>query len=138
MDRRGFVGVAALGMLNACASLVITPVTPTRDGRIRLRLADYPALQRPGGSLKIRPDGSADTLYVLALEDGDFAVLSPICKHLGCTVGIEATTLLCPCHGSMYARDGSVLRGPTQAPLDRYPATVTDDGTLVITLEVDR
>jgi Rieske Fe-S protein len=134
MNRRGFLGVAASGLLAACASLVTTPVTPV-DGRVRLAVRNYPSLDRPGGSLKIRPDGSDRVLYVLRMDDGAFTVVSPICKHRGCTVDVEGAALVCPCHGSMYGRDGRVLRGPTQAPLDRFPATLTTHGELIIQLD---
>jgi Rieske Fe-S protein len=133
MDRRHFVQMAAAGIVGACASMVVTPVTP--DGSlVHLPLRDYPRLRQPGGALKIRPAGSNRMYYVLALENGDFAAVSPICKHQGCTVDIARDRLECPCHGSMYTRDGKVLRGPTQAPLDRYPVHLSDDGVLTIDL----
>lgn len=133
VNRRGFLGVAASGLLAACASLVTTPVTPV-GGRVRLVVRDYPTLDRPGGSLKIRPDDSDRVLYVLRQDNATYSVVSPICKHRGCTVDVEGAALVCPCHGSMYGRDGRVLRGPTQAPLDRFPATLTTSGELVIDL----
>ncbi len=48
------------------------------------------------------------------------------CAHLGCTVGWEPTLKLggaaglfrCPCHGSVYARSGQNIGGPTLRPLD--------------------
>jgi Rieske Fe-S protein len=129
--RREFVGLAASGVFGAaCASLVTTPVTP-EAGKIRLVVRNHPNLDQPGGSLKIRPEGTSETLYVLAVDGGSFVVVSPVCKHQGCTVGIEGQRLVCPCHGSTYARDGAVLRGPTQAPLDRYDAHFAD-GILLI------
>ncbi len=137
MNRRDFVGLAAAGWAGACASLVVTTVMP-ENGRLRLSLSNHPLLNRPGGFLKIRPEGSDRLLYVLALSGGSFAVVSPICKHLGCTVNIDGPQLLCPCHGSMYDRDGSVLRGPTQAPLDQFQTEVSSDGILTIHLETDR
>lgn len=53
-------------------------------------------------------------------ESGELTMLSPKCKHLGCTVGWNhrAKTWDCPCHGSRYEADGTVLRGPTRRPLD--------------------
>jgi len=137
VNRRDFVGLAAAGWVGACASLVVTTVRPA-NGKVRLTLSDHPLLNRPGGFLKIRPEGSNQLLYVLALSGGSFAVVSPICKHLGCTVNIDGPRLLCPCHGSMYDRDGSVLRGPTQAPLDRFQTEVSSDGVLTIYLEPRR
>ncbi len=137
MDRRHFVGTTSVALagvlLPGCASLVATPVTPV-NGVIRLPLRNHPQLAQPGGYLRILPAGAATALYVLALNDG-YAVLSPICTHLQCTVNVEGGVLLCPCHGSTYDREGRVLRGPAQQPLQRFPVEVTPAGELVVRLE---
>lgn len=134
LDRRRFLQLAAGALaLPACAQLVSTPVTP-EAGRIELGLDRYPHLAEPGGYLKLRlPEGAV--LYVVYLAPRHYAVLSPICTHQGCTVDIGATGLLCPCHGSLYDREGRVVHGPAMNPLARYPATVTPDGRLVVQLE---
>ena len=138
MNRRAFVGVsvAALGSaaLGGCASLQTMPVTP-EQGKVRLAVRNYPSLDRAGGSLKILPDGWTTPLYVLALGAGDFAAVSPICTHQGCTVGVEGAHLVCPCHGSTYTREGTVVRGPAERSLTRFPATFSADGILEIELE---
>ena len=134
LDRREFLLLAAVSALSGgCASMTTVPVTPVAN-RIRLDLGDYPALARPGGSLMLRPAGLGTDVYVLSLDDGGYAAVSPICKHQGCTVDIEGPRLVCPCHGSMYGRDGRVLRGPTQHPLDRFPTDLSPDGVLTIQL----
>ena len=141
MNRRSFVGVsltaigsAALsGAVSGCASLQTVPVTPER-GRVRIVVRDHPSLDRAGGSLKVLPDGWTTPLYVLATEDG-YAVLSPICTHQGCTVGVEGDLLVCPCHGSIYTRTGTVVRGPAMKSLRRFPATYQSDGVLEIDIE---
>lgn len=137
MERRAFLtvtaGAVAAAALPGCASFVATPVTP-ENGVVRLVLRNFPALEQAGGHVRIRPGADAAPLYVLNNGGGRYAVLSPICTHLQCTVALEGTQFLCPCHGSMYDREGAVLRGPAMRSLQRFPAEVTPDGELVIRL----
>jgi cytochrome b6-f complex iron-sulfur subunit len=134
LDRREFVVTCAClvagGLVSACASLATRPV-PVSDGHVRLVLAEHPELAAPDGALKILPTGAVDPIYVMRLGSDQFAVLSPICTHQGCTVDIQGARLVCPCHGSTYDREGRVLRGPAERPLSRFTATVSG-GVLVI------
>jgi len=132
MHRRQFVGQSLgailtrplLPLLAGCASLATHPVTPV-DGQLRLRLDAYPQLAATDGSVMLMPAGTDVPVYVMALGSNQFAALSPICTHRGCTVQIRAARLVCPCHGSTYERDGRVVRGPAQRPLTRYPVELT-------------
>jgi 3-phenylpropionate/trans-cinnamate dioxygenase ferredoxin reductase component len=77
-------------------------------------------------------------LAVYRDEDGHTYELSPRCTHMGCTVDWNdaAKTWDCPCHGSRFSFDGSVVRGPAAEPLERVggtagglgPEAVTDAG----------
>lgn len=135
VDRRRFLGVCGGGLMTlaglGCASVAARPVS-VKDGIIELPLAEHPSLRKRGGSLIIQPEQSEDPLYVLALDNGEFSVVSPICTHKGCTVDVAGELLVCPCHGSVYDRQGNVLEGPAPLPLARYAARVTDQGTLLI------
>jgi Rieske Fe-S protein len=99
---------------------------------LRLLPRDHPGLDGAGGFLKVRPEGWETPVYVLRDDAGGYAALSPICTHLGCTVEVEGRTLVCPCHGSTYARSGEVVRGPAERALRRFPLSVADDGALLI------
>jgi Rieske Fe-S protein len=49
------------------------------------------------------------------------------CTHQGCTIALPATpgaTLNCPCHGSRFTINGTVVQGPAQNPLQSYPAVI--------------
>ena len=49
--------------------------------------------------------------------------VSPTCTHLGCQVNWNRAERSwdCPCHGSRFAPDGSVLQGPAVHRLERKP-----------------
>jgi glycine/D-amino acid oxidase-like deaminating enzyme/nitrite reductase/ring-hydroxylating ferredoxin subunit len=50
---------------------------------------------------------------------GSYHAVSAICTHLGCQVAFNRAEKSwdCPCHGSRFALDGSVLDGPAITPL---------------------
>jgi Rieske Fe-S protein len=53
--------------------------------------------------------------------DGTVFAVSPVCTHMKCKVrwnGVE-NSWDCPCHGSRFAPDGTVLEGPAIEPLQR-------------------
>lgn len=56
-------------------------------------------------------------------EDGHVTAVSPICTHLGCQVNFNRAERSwdCPCHGSRFATDGSVLQGPAVHRLETKP-----------------
>lgn len=58
---------------------------------------------------------------VAIMRDGDaLYALNLVCTHLGCTVNVTPTELICPCHGSSFDRQGNVLKGPADRSLLRY------------------
>ena len=55
-----------------------------------------------------------------------FTAFSANCTHLGCPVRWEADAhlFMCPCHGGVYYKDGSVAAGPPPKPLVKYPVRI--------------
>src|SRR5579862_4881466 len=66
------------------------------------------------------------TAWVVKMADGKVVAYSPICTHLGCAYHWDAgkSDFVCPCHGSEFALDGTVLSGPAPRPLDRFETKV--------------
>ena len=56
-------------------------------------------------------------------EDGTLHAVSPTCTHLGCQVNFNRAERSwdCPCHGSRFAVDGTVLQGPAVHRLEAKP-----------------
>jgi glycine/D-amino acid oxidase-like deaminating enzyme/nitrite reductase/ring-hydroxylating ferredoxin subunit len=56
-------------------------------------------------------------------EDGRLHAVSATCTHMGCQVNFNRAERSwdCPCHGSRFAPDGSVLQGPAVHRLELKP-----------------
>ncbi|MEQ1501019.1 MAG: Rieske 2Fe-2S domain-containing protein [Myxococcota bacterium] len=101
------------------------------DLEVALPFADYPALREVDGTASVRT--VRGTVLVVRTAVDAAAALSATCTHLGCVVSWRARTetMYCPCHGSEFGPDGQVEVGPATLPLDRYEATIGDDGITV-------
>ncbi|QAY66144.1 ubiquinol-cytochrome c reductase iron-sulfur subunit [Paenibacillus protaetiae] len=63
--------------------------------------------------------------YITKGDNGIFA-LSPVCKHLGCTIAwntLGKHEYNCPCHGARYTVDGKNL-AVAPKPLDEYEVKI--------------
>jgi len=67
----------------------------------------------------------AGRFFIVRSEDG-FLALWQKCTHLGCAVPWveEENQFHCPCHGSLFNRQGEVTGGPAPRPLDLFPITI--------------
>jgi cytochrome b6-f complex iron-sulfur subunit len=105
---------------------------------IAVSAADIPAVGAPP---IVNRDGK---FWLINNEDGLMAMYWK-CVHLGCTVPwIEAEKQFhCPCHGSLYDRNGVVTGGPAPRPLDLMKVTASggnvtvDSGTITMRSSYD-
>lgn len=72
-------------------------------------------------------------VYVLPKKDGEFRVLSPICPHLGCSVGwlADQNEFICPCHNGSFTAEGERIAGPPPRSMDSLECKV-DGGVLKV------
>lgn len=73
-------------------------------------------------------------LFVVRNQDS-FHVITAVCTHLGCTVQWRQTEFACPCHGSRFRDDGTVIGGPAPRPLSWYEVSLSPDGFLEVDSE---
>ncbi|PLX68970.1 MAG: cytochrome B6 [Denitrovibrio sp.] len=87
------------------------------------------------------PEGGAmvfhDENIILVRADEEVIAFSLECTHLGCTVALNGEEFACPCHGSKFASDGSVIQGPATRSLDRYVTKITNNKIQVIESKKD-
>jgi cytochrome b6-f complex iron-sulfur subunit len=117
MPRRDFLGLtawwsAAAALLFAFLGAMRLPkaaVLPSPSKRFRVRLpaslASGQAYIPAGRSVAVYKD--ANSVYAV----------STVCTHLGCIVKTTENGFDCPCHGSKFNKDGSVVKGPAPSAL---------------------
>lgn len=89
----------------------LTPTRAPARPTLRVARADVPL----DGALVFRES------RVAVMRRGDAIVaLDLSCTHLGCTLNVTPTELVCPCHGSAFGLDGKAFRGPATRPLGRF------------------
>jgi len=61
-------------------------------------------------------------------EDQTFTAFAVNCTHLGCPVRWEekAQLFMCPCHGGVYYKDGTVAAGPPPKRLPEYKVRINN------------
>src|SRR5687768_16184564 len=75
---------------------------------------------RPGKAAMVKFEN--ESLAAYRDPDGTLFAVSPVCTHMKCKVhwnGVE-NSWDCPCHGSRFAPDGTVIEGPATEPLRQH------------------
>ena len=78
--------------------------------------------------------GEAGGRQIAVLKTGgELKVLENVCTHMGCQTDWNSLdqTWDCPCHGSRYHPDGTVLRGPATGPLPPLAFHVDNDEIII-------
>ena len=72
---------------------------------------------------------TSEKVVVTQPTEGDFKAFSAICTHQSCVVTeISGEDIDCACHGSKFSiKDGSVVGGPANKPLQAFKATVSGE-----------
>ena len=136
LSRKQFLGVAWLtsifALIGESLAALFTFIQPINTGGfggiVRAGTVDeFP----PGTVHQIK----AGRFYIYRLDDGSFLAIWQRCTHLGCSVPWEEENDIfhCPCHGSLFSKEGEVLGGPAPRPLDLFPVEIVDGEVLVDT-----
>jgi len=136
------------------------PPKGQKKGPVKISLAKPVTELQAGDAVKFDAPTSPNSAFVMEDGGGDNAagdlafsgfvvkdsagkvnVLAINCSHLGCSVALnsDAKTFDCPCHGSRFNLDGTVLHGPAAYPLSHLkweqdssdPNTISVDGIVL-------
>ncbi len=123
----GAVGIAAAGSIALSAkylspNVVLEPPTQFKVGR--------PEDFSPG-SVTLDKE---QKVFIVRAKEGNFYALSAVCTHLGCIANWKPQEgiIACPCHGSKFSKEGTVIAGPAPKGLQRFALSLDDRGQLVV------
>lgn len=80
----------------------------------------------------------AQRVYVIRQRAG-FHAMSSVCTHLGCITRYrpDEGLIACPCHGSRFDLEGTVLAGPAPGPLHWLQMDLSARGEIVVDAAVE-
>ena|SRR5215831_89931 len=167
--RRTFLGWWLASLLTATVVVGGLPILPylwpappkgQKKGKIKVTLdksidslangdaVKFDAPKTPNSAF-IMADGGGDNAagdlafggFAVKDDQGKVRVLAINCSHLGCSIALNQAeqSFDCPCHGSRFHLDGTVLRGPAAAPLSNLsweqdtsdPSSIQVDGIVL-------
>jgi menaquinol-cytochrome c reductase iron-sulfur subunit len=154
ISRRGFLEGLIFGLAGLCGAILAVPFvgfilaplfsrTPEKwidVGSIRkfvigqtvnVTMSDPSSLPWAGISAK-------SAAWLRRESANEFVAFSVNCTHLGCPVRwMEGAELfMCPCHGGVFYKDGTVAAGPPQHPLIRYTVRVKNGRVEILSAPV--
>jgi Rieske Fe-S protein len=80
--------------------------------------------------------GLVTPLAVTRVSQAEAVTVSRVCTHESCTValpGAAGGTLDCPCHGSRFRTNGTVINGPATRALSQFPTRIVGNEVVVST-----
>jgi Rieske Fe-S protein len=166
--RRNFIGWWMTSLLTSTLVIGLAPILvflwpapPKGQKKISLPVSLPTPIDQiaSGTAVKFDAPTSPNSAFVMADGGGDNAagdlafggfvvkdlqgkvnVFAINCSHLGCSIALnaDAKTFDCPCHGSRFHLDGTVLHGPAADPLSHLtwkpgnnPTTIEVDGLIL-------
>ena len=89
-----------------------------KNGKVVVKVDKVPALRKKQSRVLL---GNVKGTPVAVVRDGnDYTALNLRCTHFGATVEPDRGGWQCPLHGSQFALDGDLERGPAESNLTEY------------------
>ncbi len=140
MDRRNFIfnsislAAGSLGLsmyLSACGTQKQVQAS-NKSGLITLPLQSF---KNEKGEYRemvsVNAEGVPYVIFVFRKTESEFTALKGMCTHNACDLNPVQTGLDCPCHGSRFNKEGTVLNGPASKNLTRYFTSVSGNDLLI-------
>ncbi|MHB8577243.1 MAG: QcrA and Rieske domain-containing protein [Dehalococcoidia bacterium] len=132
----GLSGIAATIMAIPVVGALLAPLVRPQPGEWRavgavdsFNVGETTQVTFPDSSPLAWAGPAANTAaWLRRVSDQQFQAFAINCTHLGCPLRWlqQANLFMCPCHGGVFYKDGSVAAGPPRQPLSVYPVRIRD------------
>jgi cytochrome b6-f complex iron-sulfur subunit len=121
------IALIAAGLTAEGAAAATTASGITQVGKkIKLDLTKNPALAKVGGVAQIDlTDGTSIAVVRTAAGVKGLTAINLACTHNGVNVMQEGSLWVCPAHGSEFAINGKLVKGPARSALKKYAVSAT-------------
>jgi len=132
VTRRSVLSFAALGSFlaavgTAMAGMLRLPRPAILPGPVQRFKAGQPEQFAVGTETRFEKEN----VFVFRDTEGIYAI-SGVCTHLGCSIGRSPEGFACPCHGSKFDANGTVVAGPAPRGLPWLEVGRAADGQLIV------
>jgi cytochrome b6-f complex iron-sulfur subunit len=133
VSRRDFLGLASVGAAVVSFMIAIGGIFRMTKATVHYEESKTFKVGKPDefpiGTVKVLAEKN---VFIFAGNDGLHAI-SNVCTHLGCIVSYDSEKgFECPCHGSTFAPDGVVTKGPAPTPLPWMEVSMLPSGQLIV------
>lgn len=145
MDRVKFIktlGCAIIGaplamnLLQSCESIYYAQ-SQFKEDQIVLKKTEFLQKKSDKNSFRnfvlISESREGYPICVVRLSDEKYVASLLKCTHQGCELDVGGGIYSCPCHGSEFSTQGTLLQGPAEKDLKTFPI-ITDNENIYINL----
>ena len=133
LTRLGWLGV--LGTLGASMVAFVRLLFPRAPIEAPTHFSVGKPSEFPPGTVtgRLPPDGRGRTVWMVRTDAGLYGLYGR-CTHLGCTPHWQTARsyFKCPCHGSVFTKEGENVSGPAPRPLERVAIRLDDRGRIEV------
>lgn len=134
--RRALTMTSTVGLIGACgvagvSNLLFFRPRVTYGEPSRFRIGKPEAIP-PGTRLPL----ARQRVTIVRTELG-LCAISNTCTHLGCVIATTEVGFDCPCHGSRFDAEGTVLGGPAPRPLPWFALALSPSGEVEVDTAIE-
>ncbi len=141
MERRSFIksctllcasGIGIAALMESCGSIHYAAST-IETNKIKINKSEFIDKKNAERKFVVVRSEKLDFPICIYKKNETLVAISMQCSHQGCELNPNETSLVCPCHGSEFSKEGKVLSPPADKDLKQFKV-ITDNETIYIEL----